>query len=148
MPLMNFQRIIAAFAFAVVLPAADFRLGIIGTDTSHVTAFTAVFNDPKHPEHVPGVRIVAAYKGGSPDVYVCDANGGNLKQLTATREDESSPCWSPDGQWICFAAKIKERRSLCKVAVSGGPAQRISTAGVANPSEPGGLASGALAALT
>jgi TolB protein len=75
-------------------------------------------------------------KSGSPDVYVADINGSNLKQLTATREDESSPCWSPDGQWICFAAKIKERRSLCKVPASGGPAQRISTAGVSNPTEP------------
>jgi TolB protein len=75
-------------------------------------------------------------KSGSPDVYVCDADGGNLKQLTNTREDESSPCWSPDGQWICFAAKIKERRSLCKVPASGGEVQRISTAGISNPTEP------------
>ncbi len=75
-------------------------------------------------------------KGGSPDVYVCDADGGNLKRLTVTREDESSPCWSPDGQWICFATKIKERRSLCKVPAAGGSIQRISTAGVLNPTEP------------
>jgi hypothetical protein len=47
---------------------ADLRLGIIGTDTSHATAFTKVFNDPSSPEHIPGVKVVAAYKGGSPDV--------------------------------------------------------------------------------
>ena len=75
-------------------------------------------------------------KGGSPDVYVCDADGGNLKRLTATREDESSPCWSPDGQWICFAGKIAERRSLCKVPAAGGAVQRIPTVGVSSPSEP------------
>jgi TolB protein len=75
-------------------------------------------------------------KGGSPDVYVCDADGGNLKRLTATREDESSPCWSPDGQWICFATKINERRSLCKVSPAGGSVQRVSTPGIANPTEP------------
>ena len=75
-------------------------------------------------------------KSGSPDVYVAAADGKDLKQLTATREDESSPCWSPDGQWICFATKINGRRSLCKVPTSGGPAQRISTGGVANPTEP------------
>jgi hypothetical protein len=27
-----------------------------------------VFNNPAHPQHVPGARVVAAYKGGSPDV--------------------------------------------------------------------------------
>lgn len=48
--------------------AADFRLGIIGTDTSHVPAFTKEFNDPTAPGFVPGFRVVAAYKGGSPDI--------------------------------------------------------------------------------
>ena len=75
-------------------------------------------------------------KDGAPDVYVCDADGTNLKRLTATREDDSSPCWSPDGKWICFATKSKDRRMLCKVPASGGTAERITTAGVSNPSEP------------
>jgi len=48
--------------------AADFRLGIIGTDTSHVTIFTKEFNDSTAPGFVPGFRVVAAYKGGSPDI--------------------------------------------------------------------------------
>ncbi len=74
-------------------------------------------------------------KSGSPDVYVSDADGANLKQLTATREDESSPCWTADGQSIVFAGKIGGRRSLCKVPASGGPVQRITT-GVFNPTEP------------
>lgn len=44
------------------------RVGIIGTDTSHVPAFTRVLNDPSGPDYIPGARVVAAYKGGSPDV--------------------------------------------------------------------------------
>jgi hypothetical protein len=48
--------------------AADIRLGIIGTDTSHVVVFTQMFNDPTRADHVPGVRVVAAFKGGSPDI--------------------------------------------------------------------------------
>ncbi|MCL4401491.1 MAG: Gfo/Idh/MocA family oxidoreductase [Acidobacteria bacterium] len=47
---------------------ADLRLGIIGTDTSHVIAFTKLLNDQASPDHVPGARVVAAYKGGSKDV--------------------------------------------------------------------------------
>ncbi len=46
----------------------EIRLGIIGTDTSHVTAFTRLLNDKNDPAHVPGARVVAAFKGGSPDV--------------------------------------------------------------------------------
>lgn len=48
--------------------AADLRIGIIGTDTSHVPAFTKVLNDPMAPDHIPGARVVAAFKGGSKDV--------------------------------------------------------------------------------
>lgn len=48
----------------LLLLAADLRLGIIGTDTSHATAFAELLNGGK----VAGAKIVAAYKGGSPDV--------------------------------------------------------------------------------
>jgi hypothetical protein len=47
---------------------AELRIGIIGTDTSHVTAFTRLLNDKNDPGHIPGARVVAAFKGGSPDV--------------------------------------------------------------------------------
>src|SRR6266404_9621372 len=51
-----------------VLFGADIRLGIVSTDTSHVIHFTRILNDDRDPEHVPGARVVAAYKGGSPDI--------------------------------------------------------------------------------
>jgi len=47
---------------------APLKLGLIGLDTSHVIAFTQVLNNPDHADHVPGAKIVAAYKGGSPDI--------------------------------------------------------------------------------
>jgi TolB protein len=75
-------------------------------------------------------------KDGWPDLYVCNADGSGLVRLTKSPEDESSPCWSHDGKWICFAAKLKERRTLCKVPASGGQIQRIATVGVLNPTEP------------
>ena len=53
---------------ALASAGADLRLGIVGTDTSHATAFTGAFNNPADPNHVPGFRVVAAWKGGSPDV--------------------------------------------------------------------------------
>ena len=34
-------------------------------------------------------------KDGSPDVYVCNIDGSGLIRLTRSKEDESSPCWSP-----------------------------------------------------
>jgi len=75
-------------------------------------------------------------KGGSPDVYDCNADGSGLLRLTSTREDESSPCWSPDGEWICYATKVNGARKLQKVRATGGAAQTVSTSGAFNPSEP------------
>lgn len=48
--------------------AAELRLGIIGTDTSHANAFTQVLNNPNDPNHIDGARVTAAWKGGSADV--------------------------------------------------------------------------------
>lgn len=50
------------------LLAQELKLGIIGTDTSHATAFTKMLNDPASPDYLPGARVVAAYKGGSKDL--------------------------------------------------------------------------------
>ena len=44
------------------------RLGLIGLDTSHVIAFTSRFNERDNPNHVPGGRVIAAFKGGSDDI--------------------------------------------------------------------------------
>jgi len=75
-------------------------------------------------------------KDGATELYVARADGSGLQRLTFSREDESSPTWSPDGRWICFATRQGGRRMLARIPSSGGEIQRIPTAGVANPSEP------------
>lgn len=80
-------RLLAASALAAALPllrAADLRVGLIGLDTSHVIAFTKALNDPKHKDHVPGARVTAVFKGGSPDVKASATRvDGFTKELTA-----------------------------------------------------------------
>lgn len=68
-----------------VASAADLRLGIVGTDTSHVTAFAKTLNDPTSPDHVPGARIVAAFKGGSPDV---ESSRSRVDKFTSELRDK------------------------------------------------------------
>jgi len=60
--------LLCASAPVVTAQTPEIKVGIIGTDTSHVTAFTKLLNDKSDPNHVPGARVVAAFKGGSPDV--------------------------------------------------------------------------------
>lgn len=60
--------LVLAWAAARPVTGEDLRLGIVGLDTSHVTAFTKLLNDQNDPNHVPGGKVVAAFKGGSPDI--------------------------------------------------------------------------------
>jgi Oxidoreductase family, NAD-binding Rossmann fold len=87
-------------------PGADLRLGIIGTDTSHVTAFTKILNDASSPEHVPGARVVAAFKGGSKDLPDSYKRVDKFAEELRTRwniefvPDISSLCPKVDGVMI------------------------------------------------
>ncbi len=49
-------------------PDKPLRAGIIGLDTSHVVAFTKLLNDDKATGDLSGVRVVAAFPGGSADI--------------------------------------------------------------------------------
>ncbi len=75
-------------------------------------------------------------KAGSPDLYVADRDMSNLKRLTTTKEDESSPCWAPDSKTICFVSRTSGRPWLYKISADGGAMQQIKTIGAASVSEP------------
>jgi hypothetical protein len=48
-------------------PSKPLRAGIIGLDTSHVIAFTSLLNSPKAAGDLAGVKVVAAFPGGTED---------------------------------------------------------------------------------
>ncbi len=78
--------LIAGLLVAFVVPGAgadtrpELKLGMVGLDTSHVVQFVQLLNDPANPNHVPGARVVAAYKGGSPDV---EESASRIERFTA-----------------------------------------------------------------
>ena len=81
-----------ACVFSLVCPpdvmlaqTGEIRVGIVGTDTSHVTAFTQLLNDKNSANHVPGARVVAAFRGGSPDV---EASRTRIDRFSAELEQK------------------------------------------------------------
>ena len=73
-------------AATVCMPALaedePLKIGLIGLDTSHVIAYSQLLNDTENADHVPGGKIVAAYKGGSPDLESSASRvDGYTKQL-------------------------------------------------------------------
>lgn len=75
MTLRSLTTTLLAGVMCVVLTSAlsaqeakKIRVGMIGLDTSHVVAFTGELNKPDNTGDLAGVRVVAAFPGGSPDI--------------------------------------------------------------------------------
>jgi GFO/IDH/MocA oxidoreductase family protein len=66
--MIRFENLFILLTAVAPLAAADLKLGIVGTDVSHVIQFSRILNDAGDPEHVSGARVVAAYKSSSPDI--------------------------------------------------------------------------------
>lgn len=69
--LVSLLSLIACAALARADDAAPgkvIRAGIIGLDTSHAPAFTDLFNDPNAAPEIAGIKVVAAFPGGSEDL--------------------------------------------------------------------------------
>jgi hypothetical protein len=67
--------------------AADIRIGIVGCDTSHATAFTEALNDASSKNHVAGGMVVAAFKGGSQDI---PESSGRIENISKTLREKYS----------------------------------------------------------
>jgi predicted dehydrogenase len=83
---------VALFMLGLSLPLAGqqadkplLKAGIIGLDTSHVVAFTKILNNPKNEGDLAGIRVVAAYPGGSPDI---PASKDRLEGFTKTLREK------------------------------------------------------------
>ncbi len=86
---MHFMKSTCCLFLTALLPLVraeeDIRLGIIGLDTSHVTAFTETLNNPAAKDHVAGAKVVAAFKGGSADIA---SSISRVDGYTATLKDK------------------------------------------------------------
>jgi Tol biopolymer transport system component len=80
---------------------------VMNTDGAGRAITTGSDNDIDPAFSPDGTRIAFARAVGGPqnsqyDIYVMDASGANLKQLTTEPKDDRYPAWSPDGTKIAF----------------------------------------------
>jgi predicted dehydrogenase len=75
MPVSNRCRRLLMVAFflclATTLSAADgppIKVGVLGLDNYQAVAFTQLFHDPQASGDLAGIRVVAAFPAGSPDI--------------------------------------------------------------------------------
>lgn len=85
MRLVAYWTILALFAchtgYAQEQSPKTIRAGMIGLDTSHVIAFTKIFNNPKATGDIAAVKVVAGYPGGTDIPASRDRVGKFTEQL-------------------------------------------------------------------
>ena len=84
-------------------------------DGGNATPLTQDFAWNIHPAISPDGSKIAfiSDRGGVSNVWVMDANGGNLRQVTKEKNNTiHSPKWSPDGEYIVVTKGITSTRSI------------------------------------
>jgi predicted dehydrogenase len=98
LPLAALALLPPVSCFSQAASNGTIKVGIIGLDTSHVIAFTKAFNDPSDKNYVSGLRVVAGYKGGSPDVQ---DSWSRVDKFTAELRDKWHIEIVPDIPTLC-----------------------------------------------
>lgn len=78
-----------------------------------------------------GTRGLALrFEGGRSDIYLLDAGGQVLAQLTDTPVRDWQPAWSPDGRWIVFVSRREGRDTLYIMDAEGRHLRRLTAPGL------------------
>jgi len=84
-----------------------------------------------------GKRFTVESNGlGHSEIWACDTVGANCGQLTSLRGTAGAARWSPDGRYIAFEFRPKERSEIYLLEVGGGMPQLLPTLPGANNGGP------------
>lgn len=74
------------------------------------------------PQFSPDGRRLAFQTGrsGYSELWICDADGSHLLQVTALHGFAGSPRWSPDGRYLAFDYRPRSHSEIHVVEASGG----------------------------
>jgi hypothetical protein len=79
-------------------------------------------DDPESPDIAPDGRRIAfsALRDGVGDIFVIDAETGEVTNVTSDGFGDYGPTWAPDGQSIVYMARVSGYEKLFRVNVATG----------------------------
>ena len=98
-----------------------------GSGELNLTSGSTLTGPALSPKFSPdGSKVVFDIQNtpGNTDIYIINTDGTGLTGLLTDSNDDSSPHYSPDGQWVVFQRLISTnpnpKSKLCKVKISDG----------------------------
>jgi hypothetical protein len=125
------------------LPDEDMDVWAVNWDGSNLVNLTEDSKqDDGHPDWSPdGKQIVFdSRRSGKAEIYIMQADGNGVRQLTHGEGDNREPKWSPDGKWIAYHCMQGSETWICVVSPSGQPAGEpiAGTSPIWSPASPEG----------
>ena len=112
----------------------NIEIYVMDADGENQERLTNNLTEDKYPSWSPdGKRIAFSARrdghfenelGITYEIYVIDADGGNLQRLTENRVYDSSPSWSPDGKRITFFSLRDGNSEIYVMDADGGNPQK------------------------
>jgi Tol biopolymer transport system component len=113
-----------SIAFDCIPPEEDLDVWVVNWDGSGLTNLTEnSAQSDMHPDWSPdSLQIVFdSDRSGTPQIYIMDADGGNLRALTNDSLQNTQPRWSPDGKWIAYHCREDFETRICVISPDGVP---------------------------
>lgn len=73
-----------------------------------------------------GRLVLVSNRTGTKELYICDADGGGMVQLTQDRTISLYPSWSPNGETIYYTSYLKGFPDVYSIQLASGQRKRIS----------------------
>jgi TolB protein len=110
----------------------DYAIYGVGAAGGREVRLTKGHGDPSTPEGLffaiepawsPDGKLIAftSRRGGRSHIYVMDADGTHVRQITSGKSDDDGPAWAPHRPLIAFSRD----RELFTVSSAGGPVRKL-----------------------
>ena len=118
-----------------VTSSGDVDVKIMDADGGNIRTVASGYQIQDMPTFSPdGASLVYMENFGSdftPNYQIMKVAvaGGAAVRMTTTNEDDRSPCFSEDGNYLLFTRKVGAAREIFRMGVTGGTAAQVSTFG-------------------